>query len=170
MQVSVKNLVIAAVAAAAAIAAAICLLRPSEESRVRAAFRHAAETISKSEGESIIMTATRTNAIADLAEPEISITIPEHGVDAKFTRGEMARSAAAVRTTCASLSVSFESVVVSSIEGNVAHATADVLVSGTGATSFLEGRDTREVEAVLRKGDDGTWRFSKVAVKEIVAH
>lgn len=55
------------------------------------------------------------------------------------------------------------------IDGDVAHATADMLVSGTGIDAFMSGRDTREVDAQLKKSpDDGKWRFSSVSINAIV--
>ena len=168
MELSVKNLCLGAAAVAAAVAA-FCFLNPSEEGRIKAAFKHAAETISKAPDESLIFTATKNSSIADLADREIAVSIPEQGVDAKFTRNEMAQQVTFVRKSCSSLSVAFESVTVESIDGDTARATADLLVSGAGSMSFLEGRDTREVEAVLVKSpDDGKWRFSSVIVRAIV--
>ena len=171
MEIKLGNAVAIAVAAVVAAAAAYYWMRPTEEARVKAAFARAAETISKEDGESIIMAATRASSIADLADKEIEVSIPEQGVHGKFSPPELARQATAVRAMCASLSLDFADVRVESIEGDVAHATADMLVSGSGAESFLSGRDTREVVARLKKSqDDGKWRFSSVTVNEIVGH
>ena len=170
MEISAKNLVLAAAAAFAAVAA-FCLLRSSEESKVKAAFERAADTISKKSDESLIVAAAKSRSIADLADDKISISFPEEGVvNARLARNEMAQQMTLVRNSCSSLSIAFESVKVVSIEGGTAHATADLLVSGSGSMSFLEGRDTREVEADLVKSpDDGKWRFSNVTVKPIVS-
>lgn len=169
MEISLKNIALGAAALAASVAAFI-YLHPSEERRIKAAFDRAAETISKEEGESLISAAAKNRSIADLADREIAISIPEQKVDAKLARGEMAQQVTLARSTCSTLSVAFESVAVDSIDGDTAHATADLLLSGAGTTSFLNGRDTREVEAVLRKSsDDGKWRFSSVSIKAIVA-
>ena len=168
MEISINNIALGAAALAAAVAAFI-YLHPSEERRIKAAFEHAAETISKEEGESLISIAAKNRSIADLADREIAICIPEQRVDAKLARSEMAQQVTIVRKSCSSLTVAFESVAVQSIDGDTARATADLLVSGSGTMSFLNGRDTREVEAVLRKSpDDGKWRFSSVSIKAIV--
>ena len=154
MEISLKNIALGAAALAASVAAFI-YLHPSEERRIKAAFDRAA---------------AKNRSIADLADREIAISIPEQKVDAKLARGEMAQQVTLARSTCSTLSVAFESVAVDSIDGDTAHATADLLLSGAGTTSFLNGRDTREVEAVLRKSsDDGKWRFSSVSIKAIVA-
>ena len=169
MELSVKNVCLGAAAIAAA-AAAFCFLNPSEEGRVKAAFKHAAELVSKEADESLFVTATKTRSIAEIVESEIEISIPEQKVHSKFSRNELVQQVAIVRKACASLSVAFESVTVESIDGDVARATADLLVSGSGTKSFLQGRDTREFEAVLKKSPvDDKWRFSSVAIKAIVS-
>ena len=115
--------------------------------------------------------AAKSRSIADLVDSKVTISFLEEGVvDAKLARNEMAQQMMLVRNSCSSLSIAFESVKVGPIDGGTAHATADLLVSGSGSMSFLEGRDTREVEAVLVKSpDDGKWRFSSVTIKLIVA-
>jgi len=168
MGLSAKNIVVGAAVAAAAVAA-FCFLNPSEEGRVKAAFKRAAATVSKEADEPLLAIAAKVRAISDLAEPEIRLSVPERDLNAKFTRSEMAQHVMLARKSCSSLSVAFESVSVQSIDGDVARATADLLVSGIGAESFLQGRDTREVESVLKKSpEDGKWRFSSMTIKAIV--
>lgn len=170
MDISVTTKGVAVVAwAIAAIVGIALLLRPTEEKRVIAAFEHAAEVMSKPEGESLLVAASRMGSIEDLAAENVRIAVPEQRVNAVFERREAARRFLAVRASCATLSVRFEGINVESIEDGVARATADLLVSGAGAGAFLDGRDTREVSAELVKGaDDGKWRFSSVTINEIV--
>jgi len=168
MELSVKNLCLGAAAVAAAVAA-FCFLNPSEEGRIKAAFKHAAETVSKETDESLFATAAKTRSLAEMVESEIEISVTEQKVHSKLSRSELVQQVAIVRKSCSSLSVAFESVTVESIDGDVARATADLLVAGSGKTAFLQGRDTREVEAVLKKSPvDDKWRFSSVAIKAIV--
>lgn len=169
MEIKLGNAVAIAVAAVVAAAAAYYWMRPTEEARVKAAFARAAETISKEEGESIIMAATRATSIADLVAEKFQVVVQEQHVDETITPSETARQVTAVRATCSSLSVRFEDIRVDSIDGDVAHATADLLVSGTGMDAFMSGRDTREVDAKLVKSpEDGKWRFSFVSIDAIV--
>ncbi len=169
MEIKLRNAVAFAVSAVVAAAVTYYWMRPTEEARVKAAFARAADTISKEAGESIIVTATRTKDIADLVSDPFQIVAPEVHVDETISPSETARQVTTVRATCSSISLRFEDVRVVSIEGDVAHATADMLVSGTGMDAFLSGRDTREVDAQLRKSpDDGKWRFSSVSIDAIV--
>ena len=171
MEIKLRNVVVFAVSAVVAAAAAYYWMRPTEEARVKAAFARASAAISKEDGESIIVTAARAKDIADLVVDPFRIVASEHHVDETINPSETARQVTAVRATCASLSLRFEDVRVDSIDGDVAHATADMLVSGTGIDAFMSGRDTREVDAQLKKSpDDGKWRFSSVTVNEIVGH
>ncbi len=170
MEATVSSRGLATLALVAAAAFAACyFLRPSEEKLVKAAFARAAETVSKAEGESMLVTATRVGAIADLATGEISVSVPEMDLKASFSRQDVAQRIMALRASCSSLTVRFEDVRAVSIDGNGAKATADMLVTGVGASSFLSGRDTREVSASLAKSpEDGKWRFSSVTVEAIV--
>ncbi len=169
MEIKLGNAVAIAAAAVVAAAAAYYWMRPTEEARVKAAFARAAETISKEDGESLIVTATRAKDIADLVADKFQVVVEEQHVDETITPSETARQVTAVRATCSSLSVRFEDIRVDSINGDVAHATADLLVSGTGMDAFMSGRDTREVDAKLVKSpEDGKWRFSFVSIDAIV--
>lgn len=169
MEIKLRNVVAFAVSAVVAAAATYYWMRPTEEARVKAAFARAAAVISKESGESLIVTATRTKDIADLVADPFRIAAPERSVDETITPSETARQVTAVRATCSSLSLRFEDVRVDSIDGDVAHATADMLVSGTGMDAFLSGRDAREVDAQLKKSpEDGKWRFSSVSIDAIV--
>ena len=169
MEIKLRNAVAFAVSAVVAAAATYYWMRPTEEARVKAAFARAAAVISKAADESLIVTATRTKDIADLVDGSFKISVQEQQVDATLTPSETARQVTAMRATCSSLSVKFEDVRVDSIDGDIAHATADLLVSGTGIDAFMSGRDTREVDAKLKKSpEDGKWRFSSVSIDAIV--
>ena len=166
MKAKVRNVVVFALSAVVAAAATYYFLRPNEEAKIKAAFARVSETISKSENESIVVAATKAKDIKDLLAGEVEIWAPEQNVDATVASSEIANQVTAVRAMCTSLSVSFQNVRVESIDGDTAHATASVLMSGTGVEAFLSGRDTRAIEAKLRKSpDDGKWRFSSVSVE-----
>ncbi len=125
--------------------------------------------MSKEGDEPLFAIASKARSIADLADREISVSVPEWDMDARFSRDEMAQHVMLARKSCSSVSAAFEAVSVQSIDGDVARASADLLVSGNGTRAFLQGRDTREFEAVLRKSpEDGKWRFSSVTIKAIV--
>jgi len=165
MEVKVRSVVVFAVAAIAFLAAMYAIFRPTEESRIIAAFSRASNVISKSEGESILTTAAKTSAIADLADAKIKVSVPEQGFNATIAPPEAARHATAVRASCVSISVRFDNVRVQSIEGDVAHATAKMVVSGSGIESYLSTHQTRLIDAYLKKSAaDGKWRFSAVSV------
>ena len=169
MEIKLRNAVAFVVSAVVAAGITYYCMRPTEEARVKAAFARASAAISKDAGESIIVTATRGKDIEDLVADKFQLVAPEHHVDETITPSETARQVTAIRATCSSLSLQFEDVRVDSIDGDVAHATADVLVSGTGVDAFMSGRDTREVDAKLVKSPkDGKWRFSYVSVDAIV--
>lgn len=168
MNIKLRNAVIFAVSAVVAAAATYYFMRPTEEARVKAVFARVSETVSKSDGESLIVSATREKDIADLVAGQMDIWAPEQSVDITVSSSEVGRQATALRAMSSSLSMRFQNVRVTSVDGDVAHATARMFVSGAGLDDLLSGRDTWEVEAELNKSsDDGKWRFSSVSITDV---
>ena len=162
--VNLKLLVLAALVALAA----WWLLSPSEERRVRRVFNRASELIAKDSGEPIFVAAAKARGLAELVAPNAQLDIPERDLSLSLGGGDVARQIAFARSQPQFIRVSFEDISVAFSDDDTALVTADVLFKGTSELYGFSGRDTRELEATMRRGASGDWLFASIRLKPVI--
>ena len=161
-----KTLLFAAVCLAVVVLVLPGLLR-SERSRVRAAFRVAAENLEKAGPENLIAAGLKAKALGELVDGSLHLRLPELGHDADFDAADIQRQVALARNQMANLHVEFRDIRIEFPARGEATATADALVRGD--LDGLRGREVRAVTAQLRKNPDtGKWRFRDVRVEPVL--
>jgi len=162
--VNIKILILAALVALAA----WWLLSPSEERRVRRVFDRASELIAKDGSEPIFVAAAKARGLADLVAPSAQLEIPERDVNFTVGGGDVARQIALARSQPQFIRVSFEDISVTFSDDDTALVTADVLFKGTSELYGFSGRDTRELDATMRRSASGDWLFASIRLKPVI--
>lgn len=152
---------------AAAALLAWWFLAPSEERRVKAVFDRASSLFEKRRAEHVLTAASKARDIAELVSPGARFQVPERHLDFRFDRQALARQIVAMRAQSSQIEVTFEDVAVDFSDPGTAHVTADVLFKGASDIPGFSGRDTRELEATLRK-ESGEWRFASVCLRQLI--
>ena len=142
---------------------------PSEERRVRKVFDRVSELLSKSGTEPVFAAAAKARDLAKLVAHDAHLEIPERNFNFTLGNNNLAQQIAMARSQTQFIKVTFEEISVVFADEDTALVTADVLFNGTSDLLGFSGRDTRELDAALkRESSSGDWLFSSVSLKPIV--
>lgn len=156
------------VVVAAAIAAATWyVLSPSDEARVKQAFKDVAAALDKSGDEPKLDSIGRARRAVALVEPGATF----EAFDKRFTLSksvpDITQKVVAFRAMSTHLHLSFEDIAVKFTDDSTAEVTCDFFY--TGDDFGWSVRDARALDATLRKDpDSGRWRFWRVRLSSII--
>ena len=100
--------------------------------------------------------------------PSAQLEIPERDVNFTVGGGDVARQIALARSQPQFIRVSFEDISVTFSDDDTALVTADVLFKGTSELYGFSGRDTRELDATMRRSTSGDWLFASIRLKPVI--
>ncbi len=158
------------VLAVVAIAAIAMWLHPSESKRIRRVFAKVSKEIRKEGPEGLVVSTAKAHALADLVATGARFEIDEHVIRGASDGRQLIQQIVLVRSQSDKIEVGFTDIAIAFDGERTASVTADVYVRGLSSELGISGRDARALEAVMVKdGDDGKWRFKRVAVSPIVS-
>lgn len=162
---------IAAVAVAAMALVAIAMwLRPSESKRIRKVFAAVSKEIHKDGQEGLVVSTAKAHALAELVAPQARFKIDEEVLRGVSGGRQLVQQIVLVRGHADKIDVNFADMAIAFDDERTASVTADVYVRGLSSELGLDGRDARQLDAVLEKDrDDGKWRFTQVTLAPVVA-
>ena len=146
-----------------AAATSLWLYTHSERAKVRRVFADIERLAAKEPGESVMECAAKAKALADYFRNGCSVIDLAHGLDAAYSREDIAGGLLAFRSGATRIAVKFSNLEIR-IDGNEARVTGRIDYSGTEATwpdheSKVEGFVVRLEKA------DGRWLITRIKIR-----
>ena len=145
-----------------AAATSLWLYTHSERAQVRRVFDDIEKLAVKEQGESVMECAAKSKSLAGHFRNGCSVIVPAHGLDAIYSREDIAGGLLAFRSGATRISVKFSDLEIS-IDGNEARVTGQIDCSDTEAT--WPGHESKiEGFVVHLEKSDGRWLISRIKV------
>ena len=144
---------------------------PSDEARVKEAFREVAAALEKNGSENNLEAIQKAKRAVAFVEPGCSFELVLDGGSKTFILSKVAaditQQVVAYRMNVSNIHVSFEDLTVTFPDKTTAEVTCDFFYQGDDFGWSV--RDARALEATLRKDpESGRWRFARVRVSNII--
>jgi hypothetical protein len=163
--VKARTLVIAALIAAAA-TAAVFILAPDEEKKIRKQFTALSESVSKDPDESPLGMAQKLLKIGALFGEKCDIETRLQSLSGRFTPEEISGYAGRVRAFFSDLRLRFSDLSVEFPESETARVTLTGRITGR-LTNGERVDETHELESTLKKTAKG-WLFTSIGMVEVL--
>ena len=145
-----------------AAAATLWLYTHSERAQVRRVFGDIERLAAKEQGESVMECAAKAKALAGHFRNGCSVIDLAHGLDAAYSREDIAGGLLAFRSGATKISVKFSDLEIS-IDGHEARVTGKIDYSGTEAT--WPGHESKSEGFIVQlEKTDGRWLVSRIKV------
>ena len=134
----------------------------SERAQVRRVFDDIGRLAAKEPGESVMECAAKSKSLAEHFRNGCSVIDLAHGLDAAYSREDIAGGLLAFRSGATRIAIAFSDLEIR-IDGNEAHVTGQIDCSDTEAT--WPGHESKVEGFVVRlEKSDGRWFISRIRV------
>ena len=146
-----------------AAATSLWLYTHSERAQVRRVFDDIESLAAKEPGESVMECAAKAKALADHFRNGCSVIDLTHGLDATYSREDIASGLLAFRSGATRIAVKFSDLEIR-IDGNEAQVTGQIDCSGIDAT--WPGHESKVEGFIVRlEKSDGRWLITRINVR-----
>ena len=146
-----------------AAATSLWLYTHSERAKVRRVFDDIERLAAKEPGESVMECAAKAKALADHFRNGCSVIDLTHGLDATYSREDIASGLLAFRSGATRIAVKFSDLEIR-IDGNEAQVTGQIDHLGTEAT--WPGHESKAEGFIVRlEKSDGRWLITRINVR-----